>query len=61
MRQALGQLVFQRTEADHAVFVKTWKDGRQVVLATHVDDCMATGTNQRLVDESNFNFQERDQ
>jgi hypothetical protein len=30
-----------------------------VVLATHVDDCMATGTNQRLVDESKKGINEK--
>jgi hypothetical protein len=52
MRQALGELGFKRTEADHAVFLKTWKNGERVILAVHVDDCLATGSNQILVNEA---------
>ena len=59
MRQALGELGFQRTKSDHAVFVKTWSDGKRVILAIHVDDCMATGTNQALVNEAKRKVNEK--
>jgi hypothetical protein len=34
------------------VFLKTWKNGERVILAIHVDDCLATGSNQVLVNEA---------
>jgi len=51
LREALQALGFRQTEADHAVFVKMWNDGRRVILGVHVNDCLSTGTNQKLVDE----------
>jgi hypothetical protein len=59
IRRALGELGFQRTESDHAIFVKTWSDGRRVILAIHVDDCMATGMNQALVNETKRKVNEK--
>ncbi len=35
--------VFRRLETDHGVFVKE-KDGKVVIMAVHVDDCMVTGS-----------------
>lgn len=40
--QALSELGFRRSEADHGVFVKEGKDSL-ILLAVHVDDCMVTG------------------
>jgi hypothetical protein len=51
LKRALEDLGFKRTEADHGVFVKKWGDGRMVVVAIHVDDCLSTGTSQGLVNE----------
>ena len=51
MQQALGELGFRRTEADHGVFLKTWTDGRRIILAAHMDDCLVTGSTQKLVNE----------
>jgi hypothetical protein len=51
MRQVLEELGFKRTEADHRVFIKMWADGRRIILAVHVDDCLTTGSTQGLVDE----------
>lgn len=59
MRQALGKLGFQQTESDHTVFIKMWTDGRRVILAIHMDDCMATGTNQALVNEAKRKVNEK--
>jgi len=52
MQLALGELGFKQTEADHAVFLKTWRNGERVILAVHVDDCLATGSNQALVNKA---------
>ena len=51
LRKALGELGFQQAEADHGVFMKRWEDGRFVVMGVHVDDCMAIGMTQNLLDE----------
>jgi len=51
LRKALGELGFQRVEADHSVFMKRWEDGRFVVMGVHVDNCMAIGMTQNLLDE----------
>jgi hypothetical protein len=51
LKEALEQLGFKRTDADHGVFLKTWRDGRVVIVAVHVDDCLTIGTSQTLVDE----------
>src|SRR5260221_8438543 len=51
LKTALEQIGFKRTETDHGVFVKKWADGRMVVVAVHVDDCLTTGNSQGLVDE----------
>ena len=40
--QALVELGFRRSEADHGVFVKEEKDS-VIILAVHVDDCMVIG------------------
>jgi len=37
---------------DHAVVLKTWRNGERVILAVHIDDCLATGSNQVLVNEA---------
>jgi hypothetical protein len=37
-RQALDELGFKRTDADHGVFLRVWADGRRIILAAHVDD-----------------------
>ena len=34
------------------MFLKMWKNGERVILAVHVDDCLATGSNQALVNEA---------
>jgi Reverse transcriptase (RNA-dependent DNA polymerase) len=51
LRKALEELGFKRTEADHGVFVRRWEDGRFVAMGVHVDDCMAIGTTQGLLNE----------
>jgi hypothetical protein len=51
LKEALEQLGFKRTDADHGVFLKMWRDGRVVIVAVHVDDCLTIGTSQTLVDE----------
>jgi len=51
LKMALEQIGFKRTETDHGVFMKKWADGRMVVVAVHVDDCLTTGNSQGLVDE----------
>ncbi len=40
MQQALDELGFKRTEVDHTVFLKMWKNGKRVILAILVDDCL---------------------
>ena len=48
--QALKELGFTRTEADHGVFFK--EIGTHIIiLAVHVDDCMITGSSGRLVND----------
>jgi hypothetical protein len=48
LHTALGKLGFERTEADHGVFLKKFlKD--LIILAVHVDDCMVTGSSTSLV------------
>jgi hypothetical protein len=48
LHTALGELGFERTEADHGVFLKKFlKD--LIILAVHVDDCMVTGSSTSLV------------
>ena len=47
--EALLQLGFQRTEADHGTFIKKWADGQVVILAVHVDDCLVTGSSKELI------------
>lgn len=48
---ALGKLGFTRAEADWGVFYK--HEGEHlIVLAVHVDDCLVTGSSQRLLDET---------
>ena len=51
LRKVLEEIGFKCTETDHGVFVKRWTDGRMVVVAVHVDDCLTAGSNQRLLDE----------
>ncbi len=51
LRKALEEIGFKRTKTDHGVFVKRWADGRMVVIAVHVDDCLTAGSNQQLLDE----------
>ncbi|CDO78280.1 hypothetical protein BN946_scf184674.g2 [Trametes cinnabarina] len=48
---ALRKLGFTRAEADWGVFYK--HEGKHfIVLAVHVDDCLVTGSSQRLLDEN---------
>ncbi|KAJ3481936.1 hypothetical protein NLJ89_g12173 [Agrocybe chaxingu] len=50
LRKALEELGFVRTEADHGVFVK--RVGEQIlILAVHVDDCLVTGSTQKLINK----------
>lgn len=42
LTQALTELDFKRSEADHGLFFKE-EDGHLVILAIHVDDCLMTG------------------
>ena len=51
LKEALESLGFKRTDADHGVFIKKWADGRVVIVAVHVDDCLTTGSSRNLVDE----------
>ena len=55
LRTALGELGFERTAANQAVFLKTWQDRWRIIVAVHVDDCLTMGSGQKLVDE----FKER--
>jgi hypothetical protein len=43
-------LGFARTEADHGVFFKEVKD-QIIVLALHVNDCMVTGSSEKLTSD----------
>ena len=47
----LCKMGFERMTADQAVFVKIWRDGQRLIIAVHVDDCLITGSEQKLVDE----------
>ena len=49
--QALAELGFTRTEADHGVFLKEIGDDI-IILAVHVDDCMITRSSTKHI--SNF-------
>ena len=51
LKGGLEQIGFKRTETDHGVFVKKWVDRRLVAVGIHVDDCLTTGSSQRLLDE----------
>lgn len=51
LKGGLEQIGFKRTETDHGVFVKKWADGRLVAVGIHVDDCLTTGSSQKLLDE----------
>jgi len=51
LKTAMEQIGFKCTETDHGVFVKRWADGRMVVVAVHVDDCLTMGSFQGVVDE----------
>jgi transposase InsO family protein len=50
LRQALVELGFERTEADHGVFVKKLP-GDVIIAAVHVDDGMVTGSSRSLIDK----------
>src|SRR6202522_895751 len=48
--QALNELGFTRTEADHGVFFRE-VGTHIIILAVHVDDCMVTGSSGKLVND----------
>jgi hypothetical protein len=48
LRQALTELGFKRTEADHGVFFKKLA-GNIVIVAVHVDDGLVTGSSTPLI------------
>ena len=50
LRKALDELGFERTEADHGVFVKK-APGNIIIVAVHVDDGMITGSSKLLIDK----------
>ena len=50
LRQALVELGFKRTEANHGVFVKKLP-GDVIIVAVHVDDGMITGSLKSLIDK----------
>jgi len=50
LRKALEELGFCRTEVDHGVFLRGVGEGKVVILAVHVDDCLVTGSSQVLLD-----------
>ena len=56
--EALHQLGFHRTEADHRTFIK-WADGQVIILAVHVDDCLVTGSSKELISKFKVEINEK--
>jgi hypothetical protein len=58
LTQALTELGFKRSEADHGLFFKE-EGGQLVILAIHVDDCLMTGSTTKLVAKVKIDLNEK--
>lgn len=48
--KVMADLGFKRTEPNHGVFYKE-RNGHLIIVAIHVDDCLVTGSSEKLIKE----------